>query len=397
MSLKHHSTPGSNAGFIYQFERALFWLAQSPSGFIIGVETDDDVARSGADGSQLLEQDKHSIRATAKPFGDRSKDLWNTLATWVEALDSGEVTSEGTRFLMVTNKVLKDCIARKINFAESEEQITDCIEHLEAAAIKPPKKIDTLMERVLQADSRISLKNLIKQCELVDGSNDSAGPELRKRTVAQLQLPEWCLSESDSIVDELLGWLHRTALAAWQQGIPAWIQRDHFVNQLHAVIDRRKRQIKRERAENLIPVTDEKIGQEKGSPFVKQIYLVTDDDSIVDNAIREFVRCSIEKMRLSVEGNITDDDWKAFETTLQSRWEKIRNRIIRMSRGGQNEEDVGFEIFCDTTEDYREKLAGSDTEQVYLTSGTYHRLANMMRVGWHPRFEELIRELKEMS
>jgi hypothetical protein len=206
MTLNQHSAPGSNAGFSYQFERALFWLAQSPAGFVIGVETDDDVAVRGTDGSQLLEQDKHSIRDNVKPFGDRSKDLWNTLAIWIEALD------------------------------------------------------------------------------------DSAGLQLRKKTIARLQLPDWCSANSDSIADELLGWLHRTALDSWQQNIPAWIERDSFVNQLHSVINRRKRQIKRERAENLIPVTDDKIGQEKGSPFVKQIYLVTDDDSIADNAIREFIR-----------------------------------------------------------------------------------------------------------
>lgn len=396
MTLQQHSVPGSNAAFIYQFERVLFWLTQSPAGFLVGVETDDDVAIRGTDGSRLLEQDKHSIKDKSKPFGDRSKDLWNTLAIWVEALDAGEVAAETTRFLMVTNKVLPECIARNINLAESETEVMACIAELEGAATKPPEQIAALMERVLRPDSRTSLKNLIKRSELVDASDGSAGLGLRKKTVAQLQLPEWCLSESDSIADELLGWLHKTALAAWQQGIPAWIQRDYFVNQLHAVIDRRKRQIKRERAENLIPVTDEKVGHEKGSPFVKQIYLVTEDDGIVDNAIREFVRCNIEKMRLSAEGNITDDDWKAFEATLQSRWEKIRARVIRMSQGERKEEDVGFEIFSDTTEDHREKLAGSDTEQVYLTSGTYHRLANMIRVGWHPRFDELMRELKEI-
>jgi len=57
---------------------------------------------------------------------------------------------------------------------------------------------------------------------------------------------------------------------------------------------------------------------------------------------------------------------------------------------------LALKFFSVTTEDHREKLAGSDTEQVYLTSGTYHRLANMVRVGWHPRFEELMRELKEI-
>jgi hypothetical protein len=57
------------------------------------------------------------------------------------------------------------------------------------------------------------------------------------------------------------------------------------------------------------------------------------------------------------------------------------------------EKDIGFEIFTDTTEEHREKLAGSDTEQVYLTSGTYHRLADMIRIGWHPRFKKLMEDL----
>jgi hypothetical protein len=82
----------------------------------------------------------------------------------------------------------------------------------------------------------------------------------------------------------------------------------------------------------------------------------------------------------------------AFESTLFSRWEKIRKRITRM-RQGMPEKDVGYEIFTDTTEAHCEKLAGSETEQVYLTSGTYHRLAELIQVGWHPRFQELMQEL----
>jgi hypothetical protein len=230
---------------------------------------------------------------------------------------------------------------------------------------------------------------------LADASQASAGPELRRETIAKLQLPQWCSSTADSIADELLGWLHNTVLALWQHKQPAWVQRDHFVNQLHAIIDRRKRQITRERAENLIPVTDVRVGHEKGRPFVKQLYLVTDDDTLVDTSIREFIRCNIEKMRLSKEGNVTDEDWKAFESVLLARWNKIRSRVIRM-KTGTREQDVGFEILTETTEDHREKLAGTATEQVYLTSGTYHRLADLLRVGWHPRYEALMQELLEV-
>ena len=223
-----HSASGSNAGFDYQFERALYWLAKSPAGFIIGVETDDDVAVRSVDGSQILEQDKHSIRDEAKPFGDRSKDLWNTFAIWIEALDAQQVMVNTTVFLMVTNKVLPECIAQQIHRAESEAEITACIAALEVAAQPPPQKIAVLVERVLRPASRTTLRSLIAKCELADGSQASAGSELRKKTIAHLQLPEWCLANADSIADELLGWLHKTAMAAWQQKQPAWVQRDQI-------------------------------------------------------------------------------------------------------------------------------------------------------------------------
>jgi hypothetical protein len=89
-----HSAPGAVAAFDYQFERALYWLAQSQSGAAIGIETDDDVAVRSAN-TQLLEQDKHSIRDGAEPFGDRSKDLWNTLSIWLDAIENRQVNRQG--------------------------------------------------------------------------------------------------------------------------------------------------------------------------------------------------------------------------------------------------------------------------------------------------------------
>ena len=250
------------------------------------------------------------------------KILWNTLAIWIEALDNKEV-ADTTRFLMVTNKSLPDCIAKQIGRATSEAEITACVDALDVAAKKPPQGIVSLVQRVLRAESGTSLRRVISQTELADASQGTAGSELRVQTIAQLQLPESCLAAAESIIDELLGWLHSTALATWQQKQPAWIKRDHFVNKLYAAIDLRKRQITRERAVHLIPITDESIGQERESRFVKQLYLVTEDNDVVDTAIREFIRCNIEKSRLSVEGDVTDGDWIAFEAALLSRWKKF--------------------------------------------------------------------------
>jgi hypothetical protein len=392
MTLNRHSAPGTAAGFAYQFERALNWLAQKDAGSCIGIETDDDIVVRNSDSTMVLEQDKHSVREAARPFDDRSHGLWNTLATWMEALDSGCKSVETTWFLMVTNNAVPECIARRIAHAGSDKEIARCVEELQKIGVDAPKHIASLVKRVLRPKSIGNLRALIERIGLSDASDGTASVDLRKKTIGHLQLPAWCSGACDSIVNELLGWLHIEIMSAWQQNQPAWIERDHFVNELHAIIGRRKREVARERAELLIPIADEHVGREKGRPFVKQLHLVTDDDAIVDTAIREFIRCNIEKARLSREGDITDLDWNAFETTLLARWAKIRSRVMRM-KTGTDESDIGFEIFTETTENHKEKLAGTETEQVYLTSGTYHRLADLLSVGWHPRYKDLMYEL----
>ena len=390
MPHRTHSAPAPAAGFAYQFERALYWLARSTAGAVVGIEADDDVSvRSGA--TSLFEQDKHSIAEGAEPFGDRSKDLWNTLGIWLDALEEGRVEAETTRFLMVTNKALPECLAKAIGMAASPEEAKECIARLERAAEDPPQSIAALVGRILRSESRDTLIKLIQSTELLDATAGTAAQDVKNGTISNLPLPTWAMPTAESILNELAGWVHSCTLAAWRENRPAWIGRDHFINELHAVLDNRKRRIARERAEYLIPVSDDAVGGEKGRQFVKQLFLVTEDAVLVESAIRDFIRCSIEKLRLSKEGSITDDDWKAFQAALCSRWEKIRARIIRLKQGHPLD-DVGFEILTETTENYRERLAGSETDQVYLTSGTYHLLADLLEVGWHPEFAKLIEE-----
>jgi hypothetical protein len=390
MTLSKHSAAPTCAGYVYQLERALYWLAQSPAGTAVGIETLDDVAVLQPD-SKVLEQDKHSLDEEAQPFDDRSPGLWKTLSIWIEALCTGEVKASSTRFLMVTNITIDDGLVRHIGNAKSDKEIDDCVAALKKAVADPPDGIKRYLAIVFKPERNGALRELIRQCEFVDGAQSTNGGELRSNTISHLQIPEWCISQGDSIANELLGWMEQSAMSAWRRKEPAWIKRDLFVNQFSAILDRRRREVKRERAEHLIEVTEDGIGSQKGSTFVKQLHLITDDEYLVDNAIREFIRCNIEKSRLSEEGNITDEDWITFERTLHTRWDKIQRRLIRMQKG-QSEQDLGFEIFSETTESHRELLAGIVTDQIYLTSGTYHRLANMIKLGWHPRYAELIDE-----
>jgi len=394
MTLHEHAAPGTSAAFDYQFQRALYWLATSQAGCQVGIETDDDVAVRRADGSlQALEQDKHSIRAVANSFSDRSLGLWKTLATWAQAVQSAEVTAAQTAFFLVTNKEVPPGLASRISESTSDAEIDECIKHLQKIGAEASQILKPFASAVLAGENLFALREVVRNCQLLDGRRALASNTLLSEVTSRLQLPGWSLAQAGSIVDELLGWMHRHALATWQGNRPYWISRDHFVNQLHAILDRRRRLRDRERAEHLLPVDDELLGEQRGRPFVRQLHLVTEDSSFVDGAIRDFVRCGIEKSRLSTEGNIADEDWVAFEAELISRWERIRSRVMRLSRE-LPEEDQGFEVLTETTEEYRSRLAGAETDQIYLTSGTYHRLADATKVGWHPRFVELLSEHK---
>ncbi len=199
MFTTRHSVPGTSAGFDYQFDRALYWLVQSPAGAVIGIETDDDVAVHSSDGS-LREQDKYSTREGGQPFGDRSKNLWNTLAIWLDAIEATQVKIETTRFLMVTNKALPECILKQIGRVESKSDSAECIKALEKASEEPPQGISHLVERVLRSESRSTLLALLVKVESVDASDATGGAELRQKSIGHLQLPDWCLSSAESIL-----------------------------------------------------------------------------------------------------------------------------------------------------------------------------------------------------
>jgi hypothetical protein len=222
MATNRNSAPGPAAGYSYQFERALNWLSQKEAGASIGIETADDVEVRDPDFTAVLEQDKHSNLDLAQPFGDRSKGLWNTLAIWVEAVDSGQRPKEITSFLMVTNKVVPECIARRIARAGSEGEADACLTELQVAGVDPPKHIAKAVERVLRPTSRSTLREVVRRVDLSDASAGAATADLRKGAIAHLQLPKWCLPVSDSIANELLGWLHTAAMSLWEQGQPAW-------------------------------------------------------------------------------------------------------------------------------------------------------------------------------
>ena len=397
VALTDHLAAGSTAGSFFQAERALHWLAHSDQAARVGIEVLDDVAVITGDGLVILEQDKSSV-GTGAPLGNRSRNLWNTFATWFEAVRDGDVDLDQTRFFLTTNKQLGDCWVRTL---QSAERNTDCMRELAAKlrrlGVEPTETLAPFVTRAL-AFSDDEIADVLQRTWVEDASTSSSGTALRATVAQRLHLPPGC--DPERVLDSLLGWIVSATLSLIRSGKAAWLEVSGFNRQLFEIENAFTDRKFRETAASLLKVTEVERAREMGRLFVEQIRLLEFDEEgeQIIEAIDDFLRCQEQMTRFAQEGNITEEDVRRFQDSLQQRWQMIFRRNCRgASRSGDPTDErhvqTGQDVFQETLE-HRENLANQPTTQYYLTRGSYHKLADERLddgtpvVGWHPNFAE---------
>lgn len=388
-----HSAPGSAAGFIYQFERALKHLAFSENGAIVGIETMDDVEIRNENGKIVFEQDKHSI-GPANPITNRSRALWKSLKIWTKELADNAIDVERAQFHLVTNNTITEGVARTLMVPLGERNDTwaiDALQKIKDAGENPTKDLKEFVGVVLgQKDSFISA--LLKRVLVMDATTGGDGAALVEDLKARLHLADDAAPE---IVKGLRGWLDAIVMESWRDGRDAIVSRESFSAQLRfqqSVWQGGK--LFREIAAEFVLVKDEDRQAHAGDRFVEQLLwvgILEDDEQLLD-AIDEYLKCKTERTRLGKEGNIPPQEFRNFDERLRKRWKQIFNLHAgnRQSNEEAEMQRVGREILYNTM-NHRESLADQETHEQYLTTGAYHQLANEPKdapsVGWHPQYK----------
>lgn len=381
MALATHTAAGQAAGYLFQPERALYWLAACPAGSSVGIETEDDVVVALLGGATFREQEKHTIQPGHEPFGDRSKDLWNTLKIWLQGVNDGEIVLPQSTFYLTTNAILPDCIVKRLG--RPNRQLDQLIKDLREAGKDPPETISKLVAAVLANDDQ-DLKALLDRVRFEDGSNATSGDALRLNVAGLLHLPKampW-----DDLLNALGGWVYSRTLSMWRAQKPAIITRDAFDTQYQRLLQLHSVKFKKAKPEHLLPIPASEVDNFKHSMFVKQLRCVSlvDEEVEVTTAIADFIRCGVEQFRLSQEGDLAQEDIVAFEGNLVRRWQEIcRHHCKKPAEiAADIARDVGYEILADALS-HREPLAGV-VQEPYITTGSFHRLSDCVRIWWNP-------------
>lgn len=383
-----HSAPSSAAGFDFQFQRALLELVYAKNGDVVGIETLDDVAVVGADGTQTLEQDKFTTNDAGSVYGDKTHNLLNTLSTWLKAALSGELDCAKTKFRLVTNVKCSSGLVHEIATCKSMVDALGLIRKIRELGSKS-QDFQSLIKLLEEPEAEDLLGGICVSADLLDGENDIA-----QKIQDELPVENAYAESRQFIYRTLLGWMHDSAYAAWQKKIPYLVTKQSFVNELGAIKNSLKRSKERELPPDDLPISHEAVKELQDRMFVRQIKLVSDDQDELFEASADYLRCMSEKCRLSEGGEILKKDWLDFDAGLKDRWKQIFRQKKRLNPLGMSDRYVGYDIMSTTLLDQGDvKLAGSPITYSYLARGSYHRLSDDLEVGWHPQFEDLLKGL----
>lgn len=353
----------------------------------VGVECLDDVVSEKSDGV-VLEQAKHSLNPAGNPFTERSKNLWRTLEIWTDAIDAHAIDLPTTKFVLVTNQTVpEDCLAREIGAADDVLKAQECVKKLRGVK-DLSEDVAAIAKRVLDRKDA-DICSLLMRVGLADSQTTAL---LRDQIIRGLHLSG---PTAQQTVQSLYGWLKDAVVASWESKTAAWIVRENFERQYHQILRSLNQQKFRERAESMVPIESHNEEAAKAKTFVQQLGLIFDDSNnqVVISAVKDYLRAVSERTRLYEEGDITREQLNAFDESLQGRWRNIFDGHLMLSQPKDDETKVrvGRQVYFETIK-FQGSLAGYLTEQPYLTSGSYHKLADAVSVGWHPDHEQLKRK-----
>jgi hypothetical protein len=387
-----HSAAQSAAGYLYQARLALaecLRFAYGDSSIEIAIEKLDDISFE-KDGTALeLLQTKHHLKK-AGDLSDGSVDLWKTLRAWAHAVKADPSLPGRTRFALVTTAKAPDGSAAVLlrpvgaGSAARNPEVAEAL-LMKAAAASENESLKKAVTAFNGLGSAIR-RELVNAIEVLDGqpliADLGAAIEERLRMIAPR-------GKTALAREQLEGWWWPRICAVLQAETPGTISVLEVEQKLDDIRDALKRDALPLDMEHVEP-SPEEMGSLDEMRFVRQLRTVGVSPLRLQYAKRDFYRASVQRSRWVRQSLLFDGEVGRFEQQLIEEWQP---RFAQMCDGltADCKEAVlraaGQQLYSWVETDARFPIRTQTVR--FLTVGSYHILADDLRVGWHRDFETL--------
>jgi len=389
------SAAGAALGYLYQVRSALLWTLRRQkvaSGFLVSIETLDDVAFETTDGTapELLQTKHH--RNGVGALSDASVDLWKTLRIWFEGHASALIPENASLCLVTTGVAPEGSAASRLGTRERD--VSNAQHALDAIASSStnnknksayaaylgtePARRALILDRVVIFDAAPTAVDLAS--ELKQEVYWAAPREHHEAFLARLEgwWFERVLRQLANADGDRIGSIE---IEAQMSDLREQFQRQSLpidVDVLEATLDDATK----------AALTD--------TTFVRQLEIISAGKSRITSAIRDYYRAFQQRSRWLREDLVVDLDLHRYERRLIEAWELTFDAMKDDLGEGAAEEAKSRAA--------RGVLAWAESASIpirvnvtepFVSRGSFHILSDSARIGWHPEFSERLKAVLE--
>ena len=399
-------------GYFYQPLYALYKLMQidiadEPDSFIIIENLDDIEFRSNIDALKLI-QTKHHIKSQGS-ISDRSSDLWKTIRIWAERIVNDEVKLDNVIFsLVTTSTAFENSIASKLRVENrnTQEALSTIQKIAEEGYINAQKRQNNPeLKKHENEDAYIAFykldkntqKKFISKIYICDSS--STIEYIVSNIEKKLQ---YACNSSDRkyFAEKLTGWwIIRviTSLLDKKQEQITKFELDDKIEEFKEEFKRGSLPIDYENEFNDIS-EDNLTHNEK--IFIEQLKTIKVTPKTISDAICDYYRAYNQRGLWVRKSKILNSHLEEYDTRLTNEWSReFENMISNIDENCPEnvQEKQGRDLY-NTIGNKTLPICEAENHKIkghYIMRGSFHMLANKVRIGWHPNYKDKMEDYQK--
>lgn len=387
-------------GYLYQIRYALFVLLRrikDEPGVEISIEQLDDVSFE-ADGEAVeLLQLKHHINQRAT-LTSSSSDLWKTLRIWSHyLLEHPGNFNEIVLALVTTANAPSSSIASKLR-RDDKRQEAAALDELVQVAHASESRTNRPAYDVFLSLTHEQRRLLVSRIHIIDNAPDIL--DIEAKILREIRLLE---RFPEAFKSRLEGWWFEVAIQHLMNNMRSDSRQTIKGYELQRKLYSLRDELHKDNLPNDFPELlemDEQELTESERLFVEQLRIIILGQTRLRIAIGDYYRAFQQRTKWLNEGLLYPTELERYESYLVGEWRR-QFEIMKEEMGDDLPDQREMARLGKNLFRWVETNGFTPIRQNYLDSflsrGSYHILANRLKVGWHPEFVERLGHLIEQA
>lgn len=390
--MPNHQASEQMLGYLYQVRYALALLLENDnSDCQISIEKFDDVAFSKDDIPIQLIQLKHHIQHQGN-LADASTDMWRTIKVWLDAISETPDILDGTNFLIITTATAPIDSAAFLLKKDSNRNPDTAYEKLKTVCFSSVNQAHQRYYDAFREAGEDTVKQLIRQIYIIDCASNII--DVEKDILKHIRYS--CIPKHQKMIYERLeGWWFKKAIDALCCDTPVFVNQ----NQVRSFIV----SVSQEYADDNLPIDildidDLQEGNFSANEkiFHEQLKLICLGNHRMQLALRDYYRAFRQRASWVRNDLLYVNELGQYEQRLIDEWEHAFAAMEETLSETNNatEEEKAKEVrqlFSDIEK--RDIRIRPKCQEAFIMRGSYHILANQLKIGWHVDFFDRLKQL----